>query len=114
MVTKNQLVTESRNILDLGVTAHNNGVVVEFWYAVGLPRCFMVFEESIEMARPKGRPKSSIRNDMTVKVDRAIGGKLKLVATHRGISLAELISDLLRSPTDRVYAQMLRELEAKK
>lgn len=50
---------------------------------------------------------------VTVKLDRALVGKAKLIATHRGIAAAELLSELLRVPIDRAYAQMLRELEAK-
>jgi hypothetical protein len=57
------------------------------------------------------KAKRSERDDIAVKVDRAIIGKAKLVATHRGISVAELLTELLRAPVDRAYAQMLRELE---
>ena len=63
--------------------------------------------------KPKGRPKRSERNDVTVKLDRTLVGKAKLIATHRGIPVAELLSELLRVPVDRAYAQMLRELEGK-
>lgn len=63
------------------------------------------------MARPKG--KRSERDDVAVKVDRTIVGKARLIATHRGTSVAELLSELLSGPVDKAYAQMLRELEAK-
>ncbi|HEU5116498.1 MAG TPA: hypothetical protein VFT74_07470 [Isosphaeraceae bacterium] len=63
------------------------------------------------MARAKGRGKRSERDDIAVKIDRAIVGKARLIATHRGISVAELLSDMLVTPVDRAYAQMLRELE---
>jgi hypothetical protein len=49
---------------------------------------------------------------VTVKVDRTLVGKAKLIATHRGISVAELFTEALGGPIDRAYAQMLRELEA--
>jgi hypothetical protein len=65
------------------------------------------------MPKPKGRPKRSERNDVSVKVDRTLVGKAKLIATHRGIPLAELLTELLGAPVDRAYAQMLRELEAR-
>jgi hypothetical protein len=48
------------------------------------------------MARAKGRPKRSERDDVTVKVDRTLVGKAKLIATHRGISVAELFTEALR------------------
>jgi hypothetical protein len=63
------------------------------------------------MARPGGRPGQSGRDDVTVKVDRTLAGKAKLVATHRGVSVAELFTELLRGPVDTAYAQMLRQLE---
>jgi hypothetical protein len=64
------------------------------------------------MAKPKGRPKTSERDDVTVKLDRALVGKAKLIATHRGVPVAELLSDLAKGPVDKAYAVMLRELEA--
>jgi hypothetical protein len=65
------------------------------------------------MAKPKskGRPKTSDRNDKTARVDSIILGKAKLIATHRGMTVAELLSELLAVPIDRAYAQMLRELD---
>jgi hypothetical protein len=65
----------------------------------------------LAMGKKRGRPKRSERDDVTVKVDRTTVGKAKLIATHRGVSVAELLSDLLRAPIDKAYAQMLRDLE---
>ena len=65
------------------------------------------------MAKPKGRPKKSERNDRTVKVDQRIVGKAELIAKHQGISLAEFLSKALEAPVDKAYLQMLRELEKK-
>jgi len=68
---------------------------------------------SLVVGRPKGRPKRSEREDVTVKIDRKLVGKAKLIATHQGVSVAELLSDLLDVPLDRAYGQMLRDIEAK-
>lgn len=65
------------------------------------------------MAKARGRPRRSERDDVTVKVDRAIVGMAKAIATSRGIALAELLSELLEAPVSKSYAQMLRDLEAK-
>jgi hypothetical protein len=65
------------------------------------------------VARPRGRPKRSERQDVSVKINQTIVGRAKLIAKYRGISVAELLSDLLEVPLDRAYLQMLRELEAK-
>jgi hypothetical protein len=66
-----------------------------------------------QMAKRRGRPKTSDRDDITVKIDRKIVTKAKHVAGHRAVSVAELLSDMLSIPIDRAYAQMLRELESK-
>ena len=63
--------------------------------------------------RPRGRPRKSERDDMPVKMERALVCKAKLIAAHRGISAAEVVSDLLRAGLDRAYYEMLRELEAR-
>lgn len=68
--------------------------------------------EARAVAKPKGRPKRSDRDDVAVKVGRTIVGKAKLVATHRGVSVAELLTDLLAAPVDRAYVAMVRELES--
>lgn len=61
-----------------------------------------------------GRPKRSERELMTVKIDRALAAKAKLLSTHRGTSVAELLSELLEVPLDRAYAQMIRDLDHRK
>ena len=63
------------------------------------------------MGRPKG--KRTERDDVTTKAERAIISKARLVAAHRGVNLAELVSDILRPAVDKAYALMLRELESK-
>jgi hypothetical protein len=69
--------------------------------------------ESREMAKARGRPKTSDRDDSTARLDRTMLGKAKLIATHRGVPVAALLSELLEGPLDKAYAQMLRELEGK-
>jgi hypothetical protein len=57
-----------------------------------------------------GRPKTG-RNDVAVKVDRAVASKAKAVAQHLGVPLGEIMTDAARATVDRMYAKMLRELE---
>jgi hypothetical protein len=67
------------------------------------------------MARPKGKQgKRSDRDDIAVKLDRALVSKARLIAAHRGLvgGVAELLSELASGPVDKAYAQMLRELES--
>ena len=61
------------------------------------------------MAAPKG--KRSDRDDVSVKIDRAVVSKARLIAAHQGITVAELLTTITRSPIDKAYMQMLRELE---
>lgn len=56
--------------------------------------------------------KPGARDDIAVKLDKVVVGKARLIATHKGISVAELLSEMLRAPVDKAYAGMLRELEA--
>ena len=61
------------------------------------------------MARVKG--KKSERDDVAVKVDRTLVGMARLIATQRGLSVAELLSSLLDAPIRKAYTVMLKELE---
>jgi hypothetical protein len=58
-----------------------------------------------------GRPKTSLRDDVTVKIDRRLATRAKFVASLRGIPLAELVSDMLTTPVDKAFAQAGKELE---
>ena len=62
------------------------------------------------MARTKGRPKSD-RDEATVILDRALASQAKLVASHRGVTVGELLTELLKGPLGKVYLQMVRDLE---
>lgn len=70
----------------------------------GLPECE-------PMAKPKGRPKRSERDDVTTKIDRNLVGKAHVIARERGITVAELLSELLRGPIDKAYAAVVRSLD---
>lgn len=62
-------------------------------------------------AKKMGRPKGD-RDDVTVKIDRKLATRAKVLAGHRGISSAELISTLLQGPLDKAYRQMTKEMDA--
>jgi hypothetical protein len=66
--------------------------------------------ERTTVAKGRGRPRTE-RDDVTVKLDRAIVGKAKAVARHKGTTVAEMLSEILRVPVNKSYAAMLRELE---
>ena len=57
--------------------------------------------ELLIMPKPKGRPKTSDRDDVTVKIDRALVGMAKLIATRQGINSSALFRVMARrNPND--------------
>lgn len=67
--------------------------------------------KELVMAKPKGRPKSSQRNDATAKIDAGLITKAKFVADTRDMPLAEYLSELLRGPVDRDFAKAVKQVD---
>jgi hypothetical protein len=61
--------------------------------------------------RSRGRPKSSDRHDVSIKFDKILVGRARMVAKARGVSLVEYLSEMCRPNIDRDLAKLLRELE---
>jgi hypothetical protein len=62
---------------------------------------------NVEMVEAKGR------DDMAVKIARAIVGKARAIALDRGISIAEYLSEKLDGPVSKDFAAMLRANESR-
>jgi hypothetical protein len=62
------------------------------------------------VAKSKGRPKSSERDDVTVRLDRLVARRIKAVADYRGVTTAELLTELVRKPADSAFAAMVAEI----
>lgn len=62
------------------------------------------------MGRPKGRPKKSERDDIVVKVDRAVVSQARRIAEFKGITVAEVISEAARANVAKAFLSMLRDL----
>jgi hypothetical protein len=45
-----------------------------------------------------------------VKIDRALAGKARLIATDKGIDMAEYLSESLRAVIERDWAKMIRRV----
>jgi hypothetical protein len=45
---------------------------------------------------------------VAVKIDRTLAGKARMIATDKGQSLADFISEALRGVVDREWAKMVR------
>jgi hypothetical protein len=67
--------------------------------------------EPEKVARPKGRPKTSERDDATTKIDRKLYDKAFMVAKSKGIPVAELLTEICRGPVEKMYAQLVRSLD---
>lgn len=63
------------------------------------------------MAKKMGRPKSSERDDVTIKFDRLLANKARHVALAKGVPMVEYLSELARGQIERDYAKILRAIE---
>ena len=66
--------------------------------------------EIAEMAKAKGRPKSP-RNDRTAKIDATVLSRAEAVAKWRGITLAEYLTETLRAPVARDFANDMKQAD---
>lgn len=64
------------------------------------------------MAKKKmGRPKSSDRDDVSIKFDRQLARKARQVALDKGVPMAEYLSELGRPTIEKDYAALLRKID---
>jgi hypothetical protein len=63
--------------------------------------------------KAQGRPRGD-RDDVTVKVDRSLVARAKVIAARREVSLAKLLSDWLEGPLESAWDEMVREMDAAK
>jgi hypothetical protein len=61
------------------------------------------------MGKKMGRPQSD-RDDRSVKLDRGLVDKAQLVARSQGITLAEYLTELMRSPVEKAYRQCVKAM----
>jgi hypothetical protein len=59
---------------------------------------------------PKSRGGKPKRDDTAVKIDRTVADKAKLVASRRGITMAEYLTDLVRAAVERDFAKAVKEM----
>lgn len=68
-----------------------------------------LFQE-LPMARKKaGRPVTSDRDDVVIKIDRIVAANLRYVADHQKQSLAEYVSELLRPISEKEVSRIRGE-----
>lgn len=64
------------------------------------------------VAKKKGRPAGTghaTRAYSTIKLDKTLMGMLKALAARRGVTIADLASDMIRPILEKDYVAMLRE-----
>lgn len=71
----------------------------------------MAATEVEPMAKAKGRPKTSGRNDRTAKIDAKILGWAEVVAKAQGITLAEYLSETLRAPVAKDFGRYMEQMK---
>ena len=62
----------------------------------------------------KKTPEKNKRDDAVAKIDRTVLDKAKLVASRKGVSLAEYLTDHLRATVEREFGKTVREMEGDK
>ena len=60
--------------------------------------------------RPVGRPKGE-RDEISVKLDRALASRIKVLAKGRGESVGEFLFRFLEAPVNKEYAAFMRQME---
>ena len=92
---------------------YNGGVGEDYRrrYNLGLwPLEMFLSTTEATMGRPRGRPKTSERNDVSTKFDKALLGMARMVATAKGISLAEYISEAARPVIEKDFGREMKRL----
>lgn len=67
--------------------------------------------EQTRMSRPRGRPKTSDRNDRTARIDATVLGWAEMVAKAKGISVAEYLSETLRGPVAKDFGRIMEQMK---
>ncbi len=57
-----------------------------------------------------GRPKSADRKDGSVRIDKAVLGKIQWLAKARGMAVGEYLTELVRGPVDREFLRESKKL----
>jgi hypothetical protein len=103
-------------VLD-GAFAEEAALHVRFESARKYGEWFEPCDELLRLIETEGRPWDGVDEVPytlhSVKVDRAVIDRLRMVALHKKTTLNELLTELLRVPADKLHSQMVRELEGK-
>jgi hypothetical protein len=73
-----------------------------------------VAENSTNHGGPRkgsGRPKSADRKEGSVRIDRAVLGKIQWLAKDQGVPVSEYLTDLVRGPVEREFGRRAKKLQ---
>ena len=69
----------------------------------------------LAMAKKKmGRPKTSERQDVSVKFDKTLAGMARMMALSKGVSLAEYISEASRAVIEKDFGKEMERFKGDK
>lgn len=71
----------------------------------------VALEAKPDMAKKAGRPKTSTGAAPTVRIEADLKSMLEYIAARRGVPLAKLTSDLIRSLVEREFARVAPKIE---
>ena len=64
----------------------------------------------VGMAKKRGRPKTSTGEGPPVRIEADLSTMAKYVASHRGVPVSKLVSDLLRPALEREFGKVAPKL----
>lgn len=62
-----------------------------------------VLERPVDQPKKMGRPKTSTRDDVVVKIDKHVAAKARYIAATKDVPLAEYLTELLRGSVERDF-----------
>ena len=104
-------VTRAEWLLALAAQSNQGSGADSGFWLLTRSRSRMVTMGETMAKKQMGRPKTSLRGDVSIKFDKILARKAKAISDARGISRAQYLSELARPMIDKDYAKLMRELE---
>jgi hypothetical protein len=65
--------------------------------------------ERLPVAKKMGRPRKG-RDDISVKLDRKVASRIRMIANDRGVPFAEVLTEFVRPIADKEYFAAVKKL----
>lgn len=76
---------------------------------IGRPLLACANPDTVEAIKPASALDG--RDDVTTRIDRVLASRAKAVANHRGVTIGELLSELLEKPVNRAFLDVLKKIK---